>query len=149
MVKPLWLKTNTTLYSSPFNVPAGQTALLFAVGFERYVIRKEATEAQVLQCAKLHRLLFDYEVEKDKSPACGGILDLKKIKAKTLVDQVVCKCGTEWAGFNMGNNLALLGLPGNYLFEFNSESMIGKAQIYLELYDNNNLPVQALCNLYF
>jgi hypothetical protein len=149
MVKPLWLKTNTTLYSSPFNVPSGQTALLFAVGFGRSKKRTSATEVQVAQCAVLHRLLFDYEVNKDPAPACGGVLDLKKIKATTIVDDVVCQCGHEWAGFNMGNNLALLGLPGNYQFVFNSEEMIGKAQIYLELYDNNNLPVQALCGLYF
>ena len=149
MVKPLWLKTNTTLFSSPFNVPAGQTAVLYATGFGRSVVRKSATEVQVSQCAILHRLLFEYEV-KNEAPMCGGgIIDLKKAKAKTLVDQVVCKCGHEWAGFNMGNNIALLGLPGNYLFEFNSEEMIGVAQIYLELYDNNNLPVQALCNMYF
>lgn len=149
MVKPLWLKSNTTLYSSPFNVPAGQTAVLFAVGFEKSVVRKTATDVKVSQCAILHKLLFDYEVKKDEPISCGGIIDLKKVKATTLVDQIVCQCGHEWAGFNMGNNIALLGLPGNYLFEFNTEDMIGKAQIYLELYDNNNLPVQALCGLYF
>jgi hypothetical protein len=149
MVRPLWLKTNSTLYSSPFNVPAGQTAILYAVGFGKFVTRKSAVEWKANQRAIIHRLLFEYESKSDSAISCGGIIDMKTVQSKVLVDQPVCRCGCEWGALTMGNNLALLGLPGNYLLQFNSEEMIGKAQVYLELYDNNNLPVHALQGLYF
>lgn len=143
MLRPLWDKTNTTLYSSIFCVPAGQVCVLFASGLEMNKVRTDASELVAPQMVCVRRLLHGYDgISPRTDGQCGWIFDISQVRAEKLVDELVLTCGCAWQ-LTACRNIGILGVPGHYRLELNDATAIGVAQIYAELYDANSIPLQV------
>lgn len=138
MIHRLWAPYNTTRQSRIFTVPAGRTAVLFAVGLEREKVRTDVTEVKVPQQLCLHRLVFDFSNDA-KDLSCGEVLDLDSMQGTLVADEIVKTCDMSWT-LSACHNLRLLGLPGIYRLELNDETAVGMVQVYYDLYENDQLP---------
>jgi hypothetical protein len=147
MNNPLWDRTNTTLFSSVFNVAAGQVCVLQAANFEKWAYRQDASQIQVQQMVCVRRVLHDFVVDGIARDQCGWIFNLDNVRSEKIVDAFVQTCGVPWQ-LTLCKNIGIIGLPGSYRLELNDATAIGIAQVYAEVYDAKSIPLQ-LQNLFF
>ena len=134
-----------------FGVRCAARAVRSIDEFKRSIHRSDSDKPVTAQVAFLHKLLFTYDLD-SRPVACEcGVIDLHSLgaKANIIADEVIRSGGSKWAQLAAGCNVGLLAIPGNYQFEFNDDAMIGVAQVYLELFDTDKLPVHAHRELYF
>ena len=146
MMYPLWSETNTTMFSSVFDVPPGKVAILFASGLKAEKVRVCPGEFKGKQTVCVRRLLYNFEPADYKEYLvdglpCGAIFDIDNVKAVNIVDELVHTCGLPWQ-MTVCRNVAVLGLPGTYRLELNDATAVGEAQVYVELVDADKLPPQ-------
>lgn len=147
MLKALWEQSNTSLYSSVFNVPPAQVCVLFANGLEPWKVRADAAEVMVPQSVCVRRLLHGFEGIKPDKDQCGWIFNMDSVRADKLVDLLVQTCGLSWQ-LTACRNIGIVGVPGHYRLELNDSTAVGTAQVYAELYDAKSIPLQVQ-NLFF
>lgn len=141
--QPLWTKTNTSMFSSVFTVPAGFVCLLFSTGLSKYKYREDNSEPQSPQLICVRRLLHEFDTESVKKFAgCDWVYSIKDARAVNIVDELVATCDAPWQ-LSFCRNLAIIGVPGTYRLELNDATAIGTAQVYAELYGVNDIPSQV------
>lgn len=138
-VVPLWTPENTTVLSSVFTVHPGKVVVLWASGFNAYKFRVENEVATPMQ-ACLHRLIHDFAgsklpAVKDKTQSCSGwVVDVANISSELVADIAVSTLNCMWS-LSLCNNVMAVGIPGSYQLELNDATMVGKANVYADLYD--------------
>lgn len=142
MLRPLWDQTNTTVYSSIFNVPPAQVCVLFADGLESWKVRVDASEIMVPQTICIRRMLHGYDGMKPDKDRCGWVFDIASVHADMVVDAIVRTCELPWQ-LTLCKNIGIVGVPGHYRLELNDATAVGKAQVYAELYDAKSIPLQV------
>lgn len=151
MLNPLWLPGNNTLHSAAFEVEIGKAVVLFATGLEQYKVRQDSKEAQDIQRICVSRILRDYAPEPEPmrrvGPAmnmcdCGFIFNATWPTEIEVVEEVITSNGCAWQ-LTQCDNLRIVVVPGMYRLHLNDETVIGKAQVYAEQYDIENIPQQA------
>lgn len=146
---PLWLPENETQDSSVFTLTPGKVALLFATGFERYKVRTDSAEARSPQSACLHRLIFECERVPVGALAPCSVCDYLFNFTRTVCNYTD---GPVWTGdcvwsLRACDNTKLIGLPGVYYLHLNDETAVGTAQVWIEMYRADQLPLGALANI--
>lgn len=156
MLNPLWLPGNNTTQSATLEVEIGKAIVLFAVGLEKFKTRQDSREALDIQRICISRILLDYNPEpvatRKIGPAmnmcdCGFIFDATWPVEIEVIEEVVNSNGCAWQ-LTQCDNLRILAIPGMYRLHLNDETAIGKAQVYAEQYDIENIPRQ-IGNLFF
>ena len=142
MLKPLWDQSNTSLFSSIFNVPPGNVCVLFASGLLLQKVRSTADDIIGPQVVCIRRLLHDYEGLKATPDVCGWTFNIDNVHADKIVDMLVQTCGYPWQ-LTSCRNIGIIGVPGHYRLELNDSTAIGVAQVYAELYDIKSIPLQV------
>lgn len=138
-VVPLWTPENTTVLSSVFTVHPGKVVVLWASGFNTYKFRVENEAATPMQ-ACLHRLIHDFAgsklpAVKDKTQSCSGwVVDVANISSELVADIAVSTLNCLWS-LSLCNSVMAVGIPGSYQLELNDATMVGKANVYADLYD--------------
>lgn len=146
MLVPLWLPDNETQDSSVFKVLDGYTALLVATGFERFRVNTETKEFRSPQLACLHRLIFLVDQVNvgalEPRTACDYLYEVTQ-NITNVTDEVMYRsdCMLTLGGCD---TVGVLPIPGTYYFHLNDATAIGTAQIWIELYRNDNLPQSLL-----
>lgn len=143
----LWSETNDTKYSSVFSVPPGQCAVLHAVGLGPEKLRTAPHEFKVAQILCVNRLLHGFTLAPAAEGRCDYVFDLDRVRADMLVEEAVQTCNGTWQ-LTMCKNIGIIAVPGTYRLELNDDTAIGGVQVYLEIFDNNQIPVQV-ADLYF
>lgn len=145
MNTPLWSPDNNTIHSSIFEVKAGKAVSLFAVGLseDKAVASGEFRGPQVICISKI---LYDFiSTERTvKAPPvnlcdCGFVYGACDTAVLSSVEAIVNTKGCPWQ-LTPCNNLAVITLPGFYCLHLNDNTAIGKAQVYAEQYDLQDLP---------
>lgn len=153
MIVPLWTPENTTLHSSVFEVHAGKAVSLFATGLEQWKVREDSAMPQTPQMICVSKLLRQYkdEAAKQIGPAmtvcdCGFVFEATWPVEIQLIEEVVrTRCA--WS-LTRCNNFAILAVPGLYRLHLNDDTAIGKAQVYAEQMDIQDIPPQ-LTGIFF
>ena len=144
---PLWSPTNDTRYSAVFNVPPGQSVILYAVGLGPEKFRTAAHEFKTAQMLCVNRLLHGYTLREPAEGSCSWLFELDDVNADIIVEEAVQTCNGTWQ-LTMCKNLGIIGVPGTYRLELNDDTAIGTVQVYAEVYDNKQIPMQV-ADLYF
>ncbi len=142
MLKPLWEQSNTSLFSSVFNVPPGQVCILFADGLELWKVRSDASEVVVPQTICVRKMLHSFDGIKPDIDRCGWVFSVDSVRTNKIVDSLVQTCGLPWQ-LTACRNIGIIGVPGHYRLELNDSTAIGTAQVYAELYDTKSIPLQV------
>lgn len=142
----MWQPTNDTPDSLAFTVRIGETALLVASGFKRLRTCTSATEMQSKQFACLHRLIFEYSAERpvalEPCTCCDYMYEHSSFSS-IIYDEPVMVNG-KFLGLSKCDNTMLLALPGTYYFHLNDTTAIGTAQVWIEIYKTEELPLALL-----
>lgn len=139
MKYPLWAPTNTSEVSSLFVVQPGKCVVLSATGLQEYATRLEAG-FRVPQMLCVERLLFDFAPSAIEKFSCGCDWIFDPVATKVM-DDVVSVSGCYWA-LTHCNNIRIVGLPGTYHLRLNDGTAVGTVQVYAELFDASQIPVQ-------
>lgn len=135
---PLWIDANASLFSGIFSVPEGYAALLTATGYEGNKVRADASEVVVPKSVCVRKILSDFTRPDTSNLRCDCVFDMTEANAVVVVDQIVRTCGAPWQ-LTGCRNIGIIGLPGYYRLEMNDSTIIGTAQVYLEL-----IPVRCI-----
>lgn len=144
MSQPLWSDINKTMYSSVFNVPPGKVCVLFASKLEREKYRVDNSEFASPQTVCVRRLVHDFDQEQFRFRSgcnCDWVYDVEAYTEETVADEIV-DTGCCWS-LTRERNLGIIAVPGTYRLELNDATAIGTAQVYADLYDAKNIPLQA------
>lgn len=144
MSQALWSPTNTSVYSSVFNVPPGKVCVLFAANMQENKDRADNSTFLSPQELCVRRLVHDFSIPEGLPicSCCDWIFDLSSIKEVAVADEVVQSGGCCWA-LTARNNLCVIGVPGAYRLELNDHSAVGRLQVYADLYDAKTFPPQV------
>lgn len=146
MLVPIWQDDNDTPDSLVFSLQPGDVALLVATGFARKRTRTDAVEMDSPQFACLHRLIFDdrkgHVTALEPTSYCDYLYDVIAID-RIIYDEPVYVhgCGV---GLSKCSNTMLWALPGIYYFHLNDTTAIGKAQVWVDVYKADKLPIHML-----
>lgn len=147
MLIPMWQPKNDTLDSLVFTLNAGEVALLVATGFDKHRTRTTDSEFTSLQQACLHRLIFECNpipsVMLEPCSCCDYMYELTGNKLSVVYDEPVMRNGC-FISLSKCNNTMLLALPGSYYFHLNDTTAIGKAQIWIDVFKSDVLPLNLL-----
>lgn len=142
---PLWDDANDTLYSSPFYVKPGWSAVLFAVGLSEEKVRKSAAEFKGPQMICVERLIYECR-DAEPLPDCCGICSQSRgpraPEAILVAEDYVETCSLPWA-LEPCRNLGVIGIPGVYRLHLNDATAIGTAQVYVEFYNHEDIAPQV------
>lgn len=144
---PLWQNGNETQDSPIFTIDVGKVAVLFATGFAAKRVRVSETELDGPQFACLRRVIFDCApgvvVALEPCSYCDYLYEQGSLTKSIICDEGVYVNGNA-LGLSKCNNLMVLGLPGSYYFHLNDTTAIGKAQIWVEMYNIADLPASLI-----
>lgn len=146
MLIPMWQPTNDTPDSLVFTLRANEVALLVATGFARYRTRTTVTEMRSPQFACLHRLIFEYNADTPvalEPCTCCDFLYEHNPEWAIVFDEPVQLNGCV-LGLSKCHNTMLLGVPGSYYFHLNDTTAIGRAQVWIDVFKSDELPLQLL-----
>ena len=146
MLVPLWQPDNDSPDSLVFSLQAGEVALFAATGFARKRTRTDPVEMDSPQFACLHRLIFDDSKERvlalEPSSYCDYLYEIAA-SDRIIYDEPVyvhgCICG-----LSKCSNTMLWAVPGIYYFHLNDTTSIGKAQVWVEIFKADKLPIHLL-----
>lgn len=146
---PLWLQNNDTQNSLVFVVSPGWVASLFATGFERFAAHLNSEDFESPQLACLHRIVLRHKVKNVGLPEpgnCCSILGEIKTLDTTVFDEEVWNEHCLWS---MGScdNIKILPFPGTYYFHLNDETAVGKAQIWVDFFKSDEIPLHMMREL--
>lgn len=148
---PLWDEDNRSLISMAVEVKPGMAVLLFATGLEHYKVRQDSKTAKTTQRICVSRLLPEYhpvEAVTVKAPAmsmcdCGFVFRCDAtMEIIGVAEEFIASNGCVWQ-LTALNNFRILAIPGLYRLHLNDETAIGKAQVYAEQYNLQDLPQQV------
>lgn len=139
---PLWEPANTSEVSSLFVVHPGKCVLLAATGLQEYATQLEAG-FRVPQMVCVERLLFEFTKAALKPAGCDcdWIFNPAAPMAKNVMDDTVSVTGCYWS-LTHCSNIRIVGLPGTYQLRLNDPTVVGQMQVYAELFDASQIPVQ-------
>lgn len=150
----LWADDNKTLHSSPFEVKEGTVVALFAVGLEQFKVRQDSQTMQDKQRICVSRIVRDYTLgtAQKQGPVmnyceCNFVLNTSWLTEIELAEEIVTSGGCVWQ-LTQCSNFRIVGIPGLYRLHLNDDTVIGKAQVYAEQYDIQNIPMQ-MADLFF
>lgn len=146
MLIPMWQSTNDTPDSLVFTLRTGEVALLVATGFALKRTRTTQTEMESPQFACLHQLIFEYNKDHalalEPCTCCDYMYDINVTDA-TIYDEPVYVRGCP-VGLSKRNNTMLWALPGSYYFHLNDTTGIGTAQVWIDVFKSEELPLNLL-----
>lgn len=146
MLIPMWQPANDTPDSLVFTLRTGEVALLVAEGFARKRTRTTSTEMDSPQFACLHQLIFEYSndvaLALEPCTCCDYMYDINVTDA-TIHDVPVYLNGHP-VGLSKCNNTILWALPGSYYFHLNDTTAIGTAQVWIDVFKAEELPLSML-----
>lgn len=94
----------------------------------------------------LHRLIFEYNPAKpialEPCTCCDFMFEFSD-SWSTVYDEPVRINGKPVA-LTKCNNTMLLSLPGTYYFHLNDTTAIGQAQVWIDIYKKEELPLELL-----
>lgn len=142
---PLWSPENDTPDSSIFKVRTGFTAILIATGFSRFRTNTDAKEFRSPHLACLHRLILSDGTipvgALEPCSACDYIYDISP--AIVVTDEVARHSGCLMSVGGC-DTIGVLPIPGIYYLHLNDATSIGTAQVWIEMYQNDSLPLPLL-----
>lgn len=145
MKYPLWGPGNLSMVSSLFVVHPGKCVLLTGANFAAYKSQDDSSKSfRVAQMACVERLLFDYApsiLKNARSCDCDWLFDITKVGASEANAAAVASGGCHWT-LSACDNMRIVGLPGSYRLRLNDPTATGVVQVYAELYDASQIPVQ-------
>lgn len=146
---PLWLPDNNTLDSSVFRICPGQVALLVATGFKRYKVRTDPAAFQSPHLACFHRVIVDYETKLVGSLEPRTTCDYLYEITQTLTHEIDTVLWSNGCLMSIGgcNNIKLFAIPGSYYLRLNDVTSLGEAQVWIDLYKADELPLDLLQGL--
>lgn len=149
MLIPMWQPTNNTPDSLVFTLRNNEVAMLIATGFAKKRARTTYSEFDSPQFACLHRLVFEYNPKKpvvlEPCTCCDYMFEFSD-EWSTVYDEPVYVNGCSM-GLSKCNNTMVLALPGSYYFHLNDTTAIGKAQVWIEVFKSEELPLDLLGDL--
>lgn len=146
MLIPMWQSTNNTPDSLVFTLHTGEVALLEATGFSRKRTRTTQSEMESPQFACLHRLIFEYDsgssIALEPCTCCDYMYEIGSTNTK-IYDEPVYLHGKP-LGLSKCNNTMVWALPGSYYFHLNDTTGIGQAQVWIDVFKSEELPLGLL-----
>lgn len=118
----------TTKFSKPFRVDAGKVVVISAFNFACETLDDTGGIVRAGDCAILQKIEFTTP-EIPSGNGCGCILENVDVSISNSEPVVVC-CDM-WT-LNACSNLAILTVPGYYMYELCTEDAIGSVSIRLE-----------------
>ena len=134
----LWSETNHTMYSDIFSVPEGKAA-------EGNKVKISDTEMTVLQTFCIHRVILKSDAVIKCNSLCNWIVE--PTPAEVEVDQLISICNDCWT-LTDERNIGIIGVPGLYRASINDATLVGVAQLYVDLVDLNSIHTGS-SNLFF
>ena len=143
MITPLWAKGNDTMYSSVFTVMPGTMVTLLAVGLEQFAYRQDSRTARDQQRVCVARVVHEQDftpttVKRGPQNTCGCFVYAMPPDVKVIEETI--RIGDCPFQLSTCNNFLVLTIPGAYRLHFNDETMIGKTQVYAEIFGLSRLP---------
>lgn len=145
MLVPMWQADNDTPDSQVFSIQPGEVALLVATGFARKRTRISQTEMDSAQFACLHRLIFaDGKSTTIALEPCNYCDYMYAVVANTAVYDEPVSVNGRTVGLSRCDNTMLWALPGIYYLHLNDTTGIGKAQVWIDVFNADKLPLNLL-----
>ena len=147
MKYPLW-GDPTSETSSLFVVHPGKCVLLVAVGLEEYATQTDAS-FKTAQMVCVERVIHEFMpgAWKPVSCDCDWVFCPDRPLAKEVSSEAVSVAGCHWT-LSQCDNVGIVGLPGTYRLRLNDPTATDHIQVYAELFDASQIPVQ-MTNIFF
>ena len=141
MKYPLW-ENPVSEVSSLFVVHPGKCVLLAAVRLDEYATQTEAG-FRVPQQICVERVICEFlpGTIKPRFCDCDWVFNLDRQMAVEVSSETVSVGGCSWT-MSKCDNVGIVGLPGTYRLRVNDATATDHIQVYAELFDASQIPVQ-------